>query len=79
MMEASVQMCMCEIIVGVVLATMMDPVTGYLPRPANIALIVVVSVCMWFCVGGGQSQRLCLGVNNEGQECMFLQGLPTTG
>lgn len=43
MVEASIHMCMCEIIVGVVLATQMDPVTGVLSQPATIGLIVVVS------------------------------------
>lgn len=43
MIEASIQMCICEIIVGVVLATQMDPVSGGLSRGATIGLIVVVS------------------------------------
>lgn len=43
MVEASIHMCMCEIIVGVVLATQMDPVTGVLSQAATIGLIVVVS------------------------------------
>lgn len=45
MVEASVQMCICEIVMGVVLATQMDPVTGALPWNATIGLIVVVSDC----------------------------------
>lgn len=44
MIEASIQMCICEIIVGVVLATQMDPVSGGLSRGATIGLIVVVCV-----------------------------------
>lgn len=47
MVEASIHMCMCEIIVGVVLATQMDPVTGVISQPATIGLIVVVSA--FFC------------------------------
>lgn len=43
MIEASVQMCICEIIVGVVLAAQMDPVSGGLSRSATVGLIVVVS------------------------------------
>lgn len=35
-------MCLCEIIVGVVLATQMDPITGGLSQAATIGLIVVV-------------------------------------
>lgn len=49
MIEASVQMCICEIVVGVVLATQMDTHTGALSRAATIGLIVVVSalsVCL---------------------------------
>ena len=42
MVEASIHMCLCEIIVGVVLATQMDPVTGGLSQAATIGLIVVV-------------------------------------
>jgi hypothetical protein len=44
MVEASVQMCICEIVMGVVLATHMDPVTGVLSRNVTIGLIVVVCV-----------------------------------
>lgn len=43
MVEASVQMCICEIVMGVVLATQMDPVTGALSRNVTVGLIVVVS------------------------------------
>jgi hypothetical protein len=52
MVEASIHMCMCEIIVGVVLATQMDPVTGVLSQAATIGLIVVVSGLLG-CGGGG--------------------------
>jgi hypothetical protein len=47
MVEASVQMCICEIVMGVVLATHMDPVTGVLSRNVTIGLIVVVSGHAW--------------------------------
>lgn len=43
MVEASVQMCICEIIMAVVLATQMDPVSGSLPKGTTIGLLVVVS------------------------------------
>jgi hypothetical protein len=43
MVEASFQMCICEILVGVLLATQMDATTGALSRGATIGLIVVVS------------------------------------
>lgn len=49
MVEASIQMCICEVIVGVVLATQMDVATGALSRAATIGLIVVVSVCLSVC------------------------------
>jgi hypothetical protein len=44
MIEASAHMCACEIVVGVIIATMMDPVTGALPHAATIGLTVVVCV-----------------------------------
>jgi hypothetical protein len=59
MVEASVQMCICEIIVGVVLATQMDAHTGALSRAATIGLIVVVSVLA--CLSSWTSCLLLLG------------------
>ncbi|KAF8065876.1 STP13 [Scenedesmus sp. PABB004] len=44
MIEASAHMMVCEIIVGVLVATQMDPLTGALSRPVTIGLIVVVCV-----------------------------------
>lgn len=44
MIEASAHMMVCEIIVGVLIATKMDPVTGALSLPVTIGLIVVVCV-----------------------------------
>lgn len=49
MVEASIQMCICEVIVGVVLATQMDAATGALSRAATIGLIVVVSALSVHC------------------------------
>jgi hypothetical protein len=45
MIEASAHMCACTIIVGVLMAVYMDPVTGALPLAVTIGLIVVVG---WF-------------------------------
>lgn len=42
-------MCACEIVVGVVLATMMNPITGALSKAATIGLIVVVSRGAVYC------------------------------
>eukprot|EP00775_Hariotina_reticulata_P013342 gene13342-13470_t len=44
MVEASTHMMLCEIAVGVVIATQMDPITGALSLQATIGLIVVVCV-----------------------------------
>lgn len=40
---ARLLMQVCEVIVGVIIAKMMDPVTGSLPASATTGLIVVVS------------------------------------
>jgi hypothetical protein len=44
MIEASAHMMACEIIVGVLIALKMDPVTGAIPKDITIGLIVVVCV-----------------------------------
>lgn len=44
MIEASAHMMLCEIIMGVLVATYMDPVTGAIPSNVTIGLIVVVCV-----------------------------------
>jgi hypothetical protein len=61
MVEASIHMCMCEIIVGVVLATQMDPVTGVISQAATIGLIVVVSAFSFWGTGVGKAGHSGVG------------------
>lgn len=44
MIEASAHMAACEVIMGIIIRKMMDPVTGSLPHGATVGLIVVVCV-----------------------------------
>jgi hypothetical protein len=59
MVQSSIQMAVCHVIIGVLLATQLDATTGYLSKPVNIGLLIVVRIrCLHTLIAW--TDRFCL-------------------